>query len=193
MTTEDNLPPEEPQQPAQPKDTPAEPTEAISIEAQLALALADASSARDQYLRSLAEQDNIRKRATVDVANARDFASKGFAMDLLAVRDTLEAVLADKVSTPEQLKMGVDMTLKQLIGAFDRNRIKQLDPVGKKFDPNFHQAMQQVESDLPEGTVVQVFQKGYTLADRMLRPAMVTIAKPPVAGDANGDIANPTI
>ncbi len=194
MTTEDNLPPEEPQQPGPAKDPATEPTDALSIEAQLALALADASSARDQYLRSLAEQDNIRKRATVDVANARDFASKGFAMELLAVRDTLEAVLADKVSTPEQLKMGVDMTLKQLIGAFDRNRIKQLNPVGQKFDPNFHQAMQQVESDQPEGTVVQVFQKGYTLADRMLRPAMVTIAKPAAPpAEPTGDIANPTI
>ncbi len=168
--------------------TPDAASEPASLEALLALAQADASSAKDQYLRALAEQDNIRKRASVDIASARDFAAKNFAMDLLSVRDTLEAVLADLVSTPEQLKMGVDMTLKQLAGAFERNKVKEVNPVGTKFDPNLHQAMQEIESDQPAGTVTQVMQKGYTLADRLLRPAMVLVAKakstdaPPVSG-----------
>jgi molecular chaperone GrpE len=147
------------------------------LEAQLALALADASSAKDAYLRALAEQDNIRKRSAIDVQQARDFASKSFATELLGVKDTLEAVLADKVSSPDQLKMGVDMTLKQLVGAFERNKLKEVNPLGAKFDPNLHQAMQEVESDQPPGTVTQVMQKGYTLADRLLRPAMVLVAK----------------
>ena len=162
--------------------------EPVSLEAELAIAKAAASSARDDYLRALAEQDNIRKRAMTDIAQARDFASKNFAMDLLGVRDTLEAVLADKVSTPEQLKMGVDMTLKQLAGAFERNKVKEVNPVGQKFDPNLHQAMQEVESEQVPGTVTQVMQKGYVLADRLLRPAMVLVAKvklsdvPPASG-----------
>ncbi len=177
MSTHDTPPPEPTPAPESAAPDAAAPAEPISLEAQLALALADASSAKDQYLRALAEQDNIRKRASADIAAARDFAAQRFAGDLLSVKDTLEAVLADQVSTPEQLKMGVDMTLKQLAGAFERNKIKDVNPVGQKFDPNFHQAMSQIESDKPEGTVVQVMQKGYTLADRMLRPAMVIVAK----------------
>jgi molecular chaperone GrpE len=179
-----------PQQPSGEAPSANEPKmdEPPSLEAQLAVANAAASSARDDYLRALAEQDNIRKRSMLDVAQARDFASKNFAMDLLGVRDTLEAVLADKVSTPEQLKMGVEMTLKQLAGAFERNKVKEVNPVGQKFDPNLHQAMQEVESDQPAGTVTQVMQKGYVLADRLLRPAMVLVAKakssdlPPASG-----------
>jgi molecular chaperone GrpE len=179
MTTEQTPDPDHsanlnPQQPSGEAPSANEP---LSLEAELALAKADASSAKDAHLRALAEQENIRKRAMTDVAQARDFASKNFAMDLLGVRDTLEAVLADKVSTPEQLKMGVDMTLKQLAGAFERNKVKEVNPVGQKFDPNLHQAMQEVESDQPAGTVTQVMQKGYVLADRLLRPAMVLVAK----------------
>jgi molecular chaperone GrpE len=163
-----------PQQPSGDMPGAQEPP---SLEVELAIAKAAASSARDDYLRALAEQDNIRKRAMTDVAQARDFASKNFAMDLLSVRDTLEAVLADKVSTPEQLKMGVEMTLKQLTGAFERNKVKEINPVGQKFDPNLHQAMQEIESDQAPGTVTQVMQKGYVLAERLLRPAMVLVAK----------------
>ena len=179
MSTEQN--PEPNLNPAQPSgEAPAanEPQSLpLSLEAELALAKADASSAKDAHLRALAEQENIRKRAMTDIAQARDFAAKNFAMDLLGVRDTLEAVLADQVSTPEQLKMGVDMTLKQLAGAFERNKVKEINPVGAKFDPNLHQAMQEVESDQVPGTVTKVMQKGYVLADRLLRPAMVLVAK----------------
>jgi molecular chaperone GrpE len=165
--------PENPQNtpPPDAADTP------LSVEAQLALAQADASSAKDQYIRALAEQDNIRKRAQLDVQQARDFAAQRFATELLGVKDTLEAVLADQVSSPEQLKMGVDMTLKQLAGAFERSKVKEVNPLGQKFDPNLHQAMQEVDSDQAPGTVTQVMQKGYTLADRLLRPAMVFVAK----------------
>jgi molecular chaperone GrpE len=170
-----------------PGDTAPESVEPVSVEAQLALALADASSAKDQYLRALAEQDNIRKRAQVDIQQARDFAAQKFASELLSVKDTLEAVLADQVSTPEQLKMGVDMTLKQLAGAFERNKIKEVNPVAQKFDPNFHQAMSQEPSDQPEGQVLRVMQKGYTLADRMLRPAMVIVAAKPVIVTDDGE------
>jgi molecular chaperone GrpE len=131
---------------------------------------------KDQNLRGLAEQDNLRKRHSQEIANARDYAARDFAFSALSVKDTLEMVLKDDKSTTEQLKMGVEMTLKNLVSAFERAKVKEVKAEGAKFDPNVHQAMSQIESDQPAGTVLQVFQKGYTMGERVLRPAMVAVA-----------------
>lgn len=152
----------------------------LNDEEKLAAAQNEIAALKDQHLRAVAEQDNIRKRNAQEVQLAREFAVKEFAFALLAVKDTLEMVLKDDKSTTEQIKMGVDMTLKNLVNAFERAKVKEVKAEKAKFDPNFHQAMAQVESTTEApGTVLQVFQKGYTLADRVLRPAMVAVAKAP--------------
>jgi molecular chaperone GrpE len=135
----------------------------------------------DAWLRAKAEADNIRKRAQADVANAHKYAVENFATELLPVRDALEAALAVENASIEALRQGVELTLKQVNSAFDKFAIRQINPVGEKFDPHRHQAMTTVESDKTPNTVVHVFQKGYTLNDRILRPALVTVAKPPSA------------
>ena len=134
---------------------------------------------KDQQLRSLAEQENLRKRNSQEMQSAREFAAKDFAFSLLSVKDTLEMVLKDEQSSTQQIKMGVDMTLKNLQGAFERAKVKEVKAEKAKFDPNLHQAISQIESTEPAGTVLQVFQKGYTMAERVLRPAMVAVAKAP--------------
>ena len=136
---------------------------------------------KDQQLRSLAEQENLRKRNMQEMQSAREFAAKDFAFSLLSVKDTLEMVLKDEQSTTEQIKMGVDMTLKNLANAFERAKVKEVKADKAKFDPNLHQAISQIESAETPGTVLQVFQKGYTIGDRVLRPAMVAVAKAPEA------------
>ena len=140
---------------------------------------------KDQQLRSLAEQENLRKRNVQEMQSAREFAAKDFAFSLLSVKDTLEMVLKDEQSTTEQIKMGVDMTLKNLANAFERAKVKEVKADKAKFDPNLHQAISQIESTEAPGTVLQVFQKGYTMADRVLRPAMVAVAKAPEATPAD--------
>jgi molecular chaperone GrpE len=131
----------------------------------------------DAWLRAKAEADNIRKRAQADVANAHKYAVEGFATELLPVRDALEAALATENSTLESLRQGVELTLKQVNAAFDKFAVREVNPVGDKFDPHRHQAMTTVESDKAPNTVVHVLQKGYTLNDRVLRPALVTVSK----------------
>ena len=135
----------------------------------------------DAWLRAKAEADNIRKRAQADVANAHKYAVEGFATELLPVRDALEAALAADNASIEALRQGVELTLKQVNSAFDKFAIREINPVGEKFDPHRHQAMTTVESDKTPNTVVHVLQKGYTLHDRVLRPALVTVAKAPSA------------
>lgn len=152
-------------------------------EAPLQTAQAEAAQLKDAWLRALADAENIRKHARADVANAHKYAIESFANDLLAVKDTLEMALADKASTPEQIRMGVDLTLKNLAAAFEKARIVESNPLHQKFDPNQHQAVSQVDSDRPPNTVVQVFQKGYRLQDRVLRPAMVAVARAPANAD----------
>ena len=142
----------------------------------------EAAQSRDALLRALADGENIRRRAQTDLANAHKYAIENFATNLLAVKDTLEMALNDKASTTEQIKMGVDLTLRNLSAAFDKAKIVEVSPVNQKFDPNRHQAMSEVDSDQPSGTVVQVFQKGYMIADRVLRPAMVAVARAKTAG-----------
>ena len=141
-------------------------------------AQAEAAELKDAWLRARADVENVRKQAAADVARAHKFALERFAEDLLPVKDSLEQSLGVVNATPEQLRAGVELTLKQLSAALARAQIAEVDPAGERFDPHRHQAMQMVPSDQPANTVVQVFQKGYLLNDRVLRPAMVSVAKP---------------
>ena len=132
---------------------------------------------QDAWLRAKADADNIRKRAQADIANAHKYAIENFSTELLAVKDSLEAALAVNSVTVENLKSGVELTLKQLNSVFEKFRVTEVSPAGQKFDPHRHQAISTVESDAEPNTVVQVFQKGYLLNDRVIRPAMVAVAK----------------
>jgi molecular chaperone GrpE len=132
---------------------------------------------RDAWLRARADTENVRKQAAADVGKAHKYAIERFASNLLPVVDALQQSLAVDHATTEQLRAGVELTLKELLAAFSRAQIEAIDPVGEKFDPHLHQAMQMVDSSEPPGTVVQVYQKGYLLNDRVLRPALVTVAK----------------
>jgi len=157
---------------------PQNQEEAATLDAQLQSALAESAQTKDALLRALADAENIRRRSAAEVTSAHKYAIEDFAGNLLAVKDTLEMALADKTSSTEQLRMGVDLTLKNLMAAFDKAKITEINPLNQKFDPSLHQAVSQVESDQPPNTVVQVFQKGYKLQDRVLRAAMVAVAKP---------------
>ena len=138
---------------------------------------------KDAWLRARAEVENVRRQGQADVARAHKYAIEKFAEDLLPVKDALEQTLAtDSSVSVETLKAGAELTLKALTAAFGRAQIREIDPTGQKFDPHQHQAMQAVESDLPPNTVVTVFQKGYLLNDRVLRPALVTVSKAPEGG-----------
>jgi molecular chaperone GrpE len=150
---------------------------APSLEELLRQAEAKAQEHQDAWLRAKAETDNIRKRAQLDVQNAHKFGVESFANALLPVRDSLEAALSAQNNTVETLRGGVELTLKQLLTAFEKFSLTEINPVGEKFDPHRHQAMSTVEADAPPNTVVQVFQKGYALYDRVLRPALVCVAK----------------
>lgn len=131
----------------------------------------------DQFLRAKADADNARRRADDDVAKARKFGIEGFAQDLLAVADSLEAALMIESATSEQLLEGTQATQKQLHSVFERNKLHAIVPeVGTKFDPNLHQAISAVQSEQESGTVVSVLQKGYAITDRILRPALIVVA-----------------
>jgi molecular chaperone GrpE len=131
----------------------------------------------EELLRAKAEVENIRRRAQDDVAKARKFGTESFAESLIPVKDSLEAALALTDQTAEAWKEGVEATLRQLNTAFERNLLKEVAPAeGDKFDPHVHQAISAVPSALPEGTVVQLLQKGYTIAERVLRPALVMVS-----------------
>ena len=148
-----------------------------SLEEMLRQAELNAQEHHDAWLRAKAEAENIRKRAQNDVASAHKYAIENFSSELLAVKDSLEAALAVDNTTLENLKSGVELTLKQLISAFAKFNIVEIDPQGEKFDPHKHQAISMVPSGAPPNTVVSVLQKGYQLHERILRPAMVMIAK----------------
>lgn len=144
---------------------------------------ADNEKLRDQWLRAVAEMENLRKRAQRDVEETGKYAVSGFARDLVGVVENLQRAL-DSIPEGEQnpqlqsFRQGVEMTLKELLGAFERNGIVRVDPIGQKFDHNLHQAVAQVEApDTEPGTVMQVMQAGYVIHGRLLRPAMVAVAK----------------
>ena len=139
----------------------------------------NAQEHHDAWLRAKAETENVRRRAVEDVEKARKFALDKFTGDLLAVKDSLEAALStgDNASL-ESVKNGVELTLKQLSGVFERNAIKELNPLGEKFDPNCHQAIGMVDAEGEPNTVAAVLQKGYLLNERVIRPALVMVVKP---------------
>jgi molecular chaperone GrpE len=131
----------------------------------------------DAFLRAKAETENIRRRAEDEIAKARKYAVEGFAESLLPVRDSLEAAISIPSATPEQLLEGVHATLRQLTAALERNKIVEVAPAaGERFDPHRHQAISVVPADQEPNTVVTLLQKGYAIADRVLRPALVTVA-----------------
>jgi len=138
---------------------------------------AEIAALKDQLLRAHAEMDNVRRRAQDDVAKARKFGIETFAESLVPVKDSLEAALAQTEQSLDSLREGVEVTLRQLTGAFERNHLKAIDPaVGDKFDPNLHQAISSVPAEVPANTVAQTLQKGYLIAERVLRPALVMVS-----------------
>lgn len=148
-----------------------------SLEEMFRQAELKAEEHHDAWLRAKAETENIRRRAQEDIAKASKFAVERFAGELLAVKDSLEAALTTETPSVESLKSGTELTLKQLISAFEKSNLTEINPLGEKFDPNFHQAISMVDSEQEQNTVVTVLQKGYRLADRVLRPALVVVAK----------------
>ena len=166
-------------------ETPAttEPAAALdplaAAQAEVATLQAKVAELQDQYVRGQAEVQNARRRADDEVSKARKFALESFADSLLPVLDSLEAGLAVQTATPEQIREGAEATLRQLKSAMERNKIVAIDPsAGAKFDPAQHQAISVVPADQEANTVVTVLQKGYLIAERVLRPALVTVAAP---------------
>ncbi|MEX3010965.1 nucleotide exchange factor GrpE [Hoeflea sp. TYP-13] len=166
------------------------PADAAAEEAQapaaLDLAIAERDELKDKYLRLAAEMDNLRRRTARDVRDAKAYSVSNFARDMLAVSDNLrralDAIPAEALEAGEAglkaLSEGVEMTERAMLSALERHGVKKLSPAGQKFDPNFHQAMFEVPNpDVPNNTVVEVVQEGYVIGDRVLRPAMVGVAK----------------
>jgi molecular chaperone GrpE len=149
------------------------------LQAELAELKAKNADMADQFLRAKADAENMRRRAEEEVSKARKFGIESFAESLLPVCDSLDAALAIQNATAEQLREGSDATLRQLQHALERNKVVTIAPaVGTKFDPHHHQAISMVPADQEANTVVSVLQKGYLIADRVLRPALVTVAAP---------------
>jgi molecular chaperone GrpE len=177
------------QNPSTPEDQTASATQGAGAQAaaapqeeaasELATLKAKVSELHDQALRAAAEVQNARRRADEEVSKARKFALESFADSLLPVLDSLEAGLAIKDAKLEQIREGAEATLRQLKSALERNKVIAIDPAaGAKFDPAFHQAISMVPADQEANTIVSVLQKGYTIAERVLRPALVTVAAP---------------
>jgi molecular chaperone GrpE len=159
---------------------PAFDADPLSVaQAQLAVLQAKSAELADQYLRAKADAENARRRAEDEITKARKFAVESFAESLLPVADSLEAGLAIQDATAEQINEGAQATLRQLIAALERNKVIAINPeAGAKFDPHHHQAISVVPAEQEANTVVTVLQKGYLIAERVLRPALVTVAAP---------------
>ena len=153
--------------------------EETTLDALLAQAQARVDEQRDAWLRAVAETENVRKRAQADVAAAHKFGVERFAEGLLPVMDSLEAALAAAVDSPQTLRDGLELTLKQLKAAFQKANLAEIAPApGARFDPHLHQAIAAVEAAGAEAnSIVAVMQRGYSLHDRIVRPALVTVAK----------------
>lgn len=149
-----------------------------SVEEIIRQAELKAEEHHDAWLRAKAETENVRRRAQEDIARASKFAVERFAGELLAVKDSLEAALAADAPSIDSIKAGAELTLKQLVAAFEKSNLKEVNPLGEKFDPHFHQAISMVEAEQEPNTVVTVLQKGYLIADRVLRPALVIVCQP---------------
>ena len=148
-----------------------------SLEDALRQAELKAAEHHDAWLRAKAETENMRRRAQEDIAKASKFAAEKFATAMLPVKDSLEAALAAENQTVDKIREGVELTLRQLVSAFEGAKLAEENPLGQKFDPNKHQAISMVEADAEPNTVVTVLQKGYLLNERVIRPAMVMVAK----------------
>lgn len=149
------------------------------VQTELAELQAKSADLADQYLRAKAEADNARRRAEEEISKARKFAVESFAESMLPVADSLEAGLIIKDATAEQIREGAQATLRQLLAALERNKVIAINPTaGTKFDPHLHQAISVVPSEHEANTVVTLLQKGYSIADRTLRPALVTVSAP---------------
>ncbi len=147
------------------------------LQAELADLQAKNATLADQFLRAKADADNARRRAEEEISKARKFAVEGFADSLLPVVDSLETGLGLQDASAEQIREGAQATLRQLLAALERNKVSVINPAaGSKFDPHQQQAISVVPSDLEANTVVMVLQKGYSIAERVLRPALVTVA-----------------
>ena len=156
-----------------------EPDLLAEVQAELAALQAKSGDLADQYLRAKADAENSRRRAEDEISKARKFAVESFAESLLPVADSLEAGLIIKDATADQIREGAQATLRQLIAALERNKVMAIAPTaGTKFDPHQHQAISVVPSEHEANTVVSLLQKGYLIADRVLRPALVTVSAP---------------
>lgn len=157
--------------------TTSESTESTTPEVRITELEAALEEAKAAVLYTRAEAENIRRRSLEDVDKARKFALEKFSGELLAVKDSLDAALNVGVADVDSYKNGVELTSKQLSSVFEKFNIAEINPAGEKFDPNKHQAIGMVDSDQEPNTVVSVLQKGYALNERMLRPALVMVAK----------------
>ena len=175
----ENTPPQDPNASAAQPAPDAAPEATSDLAAQLAELQAKNAELADLYLRAQADVQNARRRADEEIAKSRKFAVEGFAESLLPVVDSLEAGLAIPNATVEQIREGSEATLRQLKSALERNKVVEVAPAaGTKFDPSQHQAISMVPADQEANTVVTVLQKGFLIADRVLRPALVTVAAP---------------
>ena len=189
--------------PPSPQAAPEPPADDAAPDAESPAALiekleAELTELRDRNLRALADAENTRRRAQREVSDARKFGASGIVQDLLNVSDNLrralESVPPEARERDEQIKtliVGVEMVEKDLLAAFEKHGIKKIEPLGEPFNHDFHQAMYEVEgSDQPAGTVVEMLQPGYVMHDRLLRPAMVAVAKgkPEPSAGGNGHV-----
>jgi molecular chaperone GrpE len=150
-----------------------------AAQAEVATLKAKNADLADQYLRAKADAENARRRAEDEITKARKFAVESFAESLLPVADSLEAGLAIQDATVEQINEGATATLRQLTAALERNKVIAINPAaGTKFDPHYHQAISVVPSEHEANSVVMVLQKGYSIAERVMRPALVTVSAP---------------
>ena len=164
--------------PASPEPSAASAPEVMpSLEEMLKEAERKRQEHYDAWMYAKAEGENIRRRAADDIVKAQKFAVERFSGEMLAVKDSLEAGLAVGTATVESFKSGMELTLKQLSGVFEKFNISEINPVGEKLDPHKHQAIGMLDGDQPANTVVSVMQKGYALNDRVLRPALVLVSK----------------
>ncbi len=166
--------------------TPPEPgVESMpSLEEQLKAAELLAAEHHDSWLRAKAETENVRRRGQEDMVKAGKYAAERFAGELVPVMDSLEAALANENQSAEALKAGVELTLRQLVSAFEKSSMVEINPAGEKFDPHRHQAIGQLEDEGEPNRVLQVLQKGYALHDRVIRPALVMVSKAKPAPEA---------
>jgi molecular chaperone GrpE len=165
---------------------PGEPTQEAAAETAMAVLAKEAADLKDRLLRTLAEMENLRRRTEREVVDTRTYAITAFARDILAVADNmdralkaLDAGIRDKADAGvKALLDGVELTERELLKVMEKHGIARIEPQGQKFDPNLHQAMFELpDPSVPAGTVVQIVQPGYTLGGRVLRPALVAIAK----------------